>query len=151
MPLLAIPLHAQTGKTIILRMIDVKTGRMIATSDFLVEINHKQDLHADWVTQEESGAGKLTLPADATEIQIRGKYDKSMEIYINCDTEKERKAAHYSDVPDHWYPVADILAKGLVAPDECKSKEVGKQDYVAKPGEFIFFVRQQNWHEIGKD
>lgn len=151
MALVAVPLHAQSGKSIIIRMIDVKTGRMVATSDYIVQVDHKRDAHSDWVTQEEGGEGKLTLPADVSQIQIRGKYDNSMEIYINCDTENERKAARYSDVPDHWYPVADILAKGLVATDECKSKETAKHDYVAKPGEFIFFVRRQNWIEVGKN
>ena len=146
--LMALPVQAQKGQTILLRMIDAKTGRMIETTDFLVQINHKQDLHADWVSRDDAtGEGKLTLPADATEILIRGKYDNSMEIYVNCDTEKERKATHSANVPDHWYPVADILAKGLVASDECKSREVGKHDYVAKPGEYVFFVRQLNWKE----
>jgi len=43
-------LCAQTGKTITLRMMDGKTGRLIATSDFLARIDHQQTVHANWVT-----------------------------------------------------------------------------------------------------
>jgi hypothetical protein len=144
-------LQAQSSRTITVRMIDSKTGRMVLTSDFLVQINHQETLHADWIHKDNDGAGVLTLPPEATEVMIRGKYDNSMEVYVNCDTEKERKEVHYADVPDHWYPVADILSKGLVAPDGCKSKETAKKDYLAKPGEFIFFVRPHNFREAAQE
>jgi hypothetical protein len=45
-------LCAQTGKTITLRMMDGKTGRLIATSDFLARIDHQQTVHANWVTMK---------------------------------------------------------------------------------------------------
>jgi hypothetical protein len=149
--LTCISLHAQAQRTITIRMIDVRTGHPIETTDFLVQVNHEKTEHANWVEQKESdGPIQITVPPDATEIQIRGKYDNSMSIYVNCDTELERKTARGADIPDHWYPLADILAKGLVAPDGCKSKETGKQDYIAKPGEFVFFVRKHNWKEVGE-
>jgi hypothetical protein len=143
---------AQAQRTITIRMIDSANGRQISTTDFLVQINHEKSEHANWVQQKESdGPVEVAVPPEATEIQIRGKYDNSMSLYVNCDTELERKAARGGEVPDHWYSVADILAKGIVAPDACKSKETGKQDYIAKPGEFVFFVRKHNWKEAGQD
>ena len=57
-------LLAQTQKTITLRMMDGKTGKLIATSDFLVRIDHQQTVHANWVTMNEDGTGKLTLPGE---------------------------------------------------------------------------------------
>lgn len=150
--LTCISLHAQAQKIVTIRMIDVRTGHPIETTDFLVQINHEKTEHANWVQQKESdGPIQITVPPDATEIQIRGKYDNSMSIYVNCDTELERKKARGADIADHWYPIADILSKGLVAPDGCKSKETGKQDYIAKPGEFVFFVRKHNWKEVGEE
>lgn len=139
------------AKNIIVRVVDVKTGRQIETPDFLVLINHQTTAHADWITENHDGAGQVALPPEATEVAIRVKYDRAMEFYINCDTEKERKAVHYADVPDHWYPVGEILARGILAADECKSKETGKHDYFAKPGEIVLFVRQHNLRESAND
>jgi len=144
---LAIPALAQPERVITIKMIDARTGQMVRTTDFLIQVNHLEALHADWVRQNTSGAGEVTVPPDATEILIRGKYDNNMEIYINCDTEAERKTAHGAEIPDHWYSISQILVSGLVAPDGCKSKEVAKHDFIAKPGEFIFFVRKLNWRE----
>jgi hypothetical protein len=144
--------QAQAQRIITIRMIDVHTGRPIQTTEFLVQINHEKTEHANWVEQKESdGPIQITVPPEAAEIQLHGKYDNSMSVYVNCDTELERKTARSSDVPEHWYSIADILAKGLVAPDGCKSKETGKQDYLAKPGEFVFFVRKHNWKEANQE
>ena len=56
--------RAQPDKTITLRMLDSKTGLLIATSNFLVRVNHLEEVHADWVKQSEDGTGSLTLPAN---------------------------------------------------------------------------------------
>jgi hypothetical protein len=61
----------------------------------------------------------------------------SMETYINCDAAKETDKER-----DIWYPIADILQSGVVAPNECSLTH-----YTAKPGEFIFFVRKRTWRE----
>jgi hypothetical protein len=151
-------LSAQAVKTVTLRMIEGRTGRLIATSDFLVQINHQQEQHANWVTQNEDGTGKLTLPPEATEISIHGLYDSSMSIYVNCDGQKgkgilEEQGLKETPVsPDHWYSIADILASGIVAPNGCvKKKDAEKQKFTAKPGEFVFFVRKKNWREDSED
>jgi hypothetical protein len=151
-------LSAQAGKTVTVRMIEGRTGRLIATTDFLVQINHQQEQHANWVTLNEDGTGKLALPANATEISIHGLYDSSMSIYVNCDSEKgkgilENQGLLQTEVsPDRWYSISDILTSGIVAPNGClKKKDADKQKVAPKPGEFIFFVRRKNWREDSQD
>jgi len=71
-----------------------------------------------------------------------------MLIYANCDADKDRGSSEKAPPQDHWYPVAEILAKGLVAPNDCIGKKVPeKLQVVAKPGEFVFFVRPLNARE----
>ena len=90
-------LSAQTEKTITIRMLDSRTGHLIATSDFLVRINHEETVHPNWVRQNEDGTG-------------------------------------------------NILTSGVAAPNGCS-----KQTALAKPGEFVFFVRKQNLREQTQD
>jgi hypothetical protein len=136
---------AQTVKTVTLRMLDGKTGLLISTSNFLVSINHQQDIHGDWVQKNEDGTGKLTLPANADEISIHATYENAMLIYANCDVDKDRASADHAAAPDRWYSVATILEKGFVAPNACIGKKIpDKLQVLAKPGEFVFFVRPLN-------
>lgn len=140
-------LPAQTPKTVTLRMMDWRTGRIISTSDFLIQINHQQAEHANWVQLNDDGSGKLTLPPDANLVLIHGKYDSSMSLYVNCDSEKKTMVPTLNMPGDeHWYPVDDILKSGIVAHNGCGR---GKDDskFVPKPGEFVFFVRKHNWRE----
>jgi hypothetical protein len=139
---------AQTQNAITIRMVDGRTGMLIATSNFLVRVNHQQTEHADWVKQNEDGTGSLTLPADAEVVSIHASYDSATLIYANCDADKDRGSSEKAPAQDHWYPVAEILAKGLVAPNDCIGKKVPeKLQVVAKPGEFVFFVRRLNPRE----
>jgi hypothetical protein len=145
-------LLAQTQKTITLRMMDGKTGKLIATTDFLVRIDHQQTVHADWVTMNEDGTGKLTLPGDASLLSIHASYDSSTSLFINCDANKDYKASNTGPILDRWYSVSDILTKGIVAPNDCIGTKVpDKLQVFAKPGEFIFFVRRltarEQFHE----
>jgi hypothetical protein len=140
-----VSLAAQATKTITIRMLDSRTGKLIATSDYLVRINHEKTVHGDWVVQNENGSGKLTLPADATEVMIRATYDLATLTYVNCDTNKDRGSSERAASLDHWYSVADILKLGVVAPNGCVGKKVpDKLQVVANPGEFVFFVRKPN-------
>jgi len=134
-------------KTITLRMIDIHTGRLISTTDFLVQVDHQQTVHADWVTQNDDGSGKLTLPADAKLVFVQGKYDNSMSLYVNCDSQIKGKIPTLdSQGDDRWYSVADILSSGIVTHNGC-GREKESARYTPKPGEFIFFVRKHNWRE----
>ena len=139
---------AQTEKTITVRMVDNRTGRLIATSNYLVRINHQDAEHGDWVKKNEDGTGRLLLPAEAILLSIHATYDDATMIYVNCDADKDRGSSDHAAAPDHWYPLADILTTGVVAPNQCVGKKVPeKLQVVAKPGEFVFFVRPQNSRE----
>ena len=133
--------QAPATKTITIRMIDAKTGDLIPTSEFLIRIDHQEDQHGTWVKQNEDGSGKLTLPANAQIVAADAKYDSSTTIYVNCDSVRDKP-----EPVAHWYTISEILASGVVAPNECS-----KHTAVAKPGEFVFFVRQRNWKEQYKD
>jgi hypothetical protein len=154
-------LHAQTGKTITLRMLDGKTGKLIETSNFLVRIDHEPAVHADWVVQNVDGTGKLTLPRNASVLSIQATYDSAMLIYVNCDT-----AGGKANPGALWYSVAEILTLGVATPNSCeKPADAAKFKTLAKlkpgakrtpgdkpalvvnPGEFVFYVRKQNWRE----
>jgi hypothetical protein len=136
---------AQAQKTITIRMLDSRTGRLIATSDYLVRVNHEQTVHANWVTQNEDGTGKLTLPDDATVLSVRATYESTTRIYVNCDADSGHGLLASDPSPDRWYKISDILELGVVAPKGCGGKKItDKLQVVAKPGEFIFFVRKLN-------
>jgi hypothetical protein len=138
---LCLPLHAQTGKTISILLLDGKTGQPITPSNFLVRIDHENAVHNEWLRINDDGTAQVTLPAYASLLSMQATYDASMDIYINCDAAKEK-------VKDtvHWYAVADILKTGVTAPNEC-----GKATAKAKPGEFVFFVRKRGWRDAPEE
>jgi len=140
--------NAQAQKTITVRMLDSRTGRLLATSDFLVRIDHEQTVHANWVTQNEDGSGKLTLPDNAAVLSVRATYENTTAFYVNCDTDTSHWMSNQGPSPDRWYKVSDILTLGVVAPTGCGGRKItDKQQVVAKPGEFVFFVRKRNARE----
>jgi hypothetical protein len=143
---------AQAKQTITIRLLDGRTGKLISTSDFLVRINQEKTVHANWVTLNEDGTGQLTVPTDATVLSVRATYDNTESVYINCDTDSGHMLKDKEPIPDRWYKISDILALGVVAPSGCGGKKVSdKLQVVAKPGEFIFFVRKLNSLEQFKD
>jgi hypothetical protein len=144
--------YAQTDRTITIRMLDSKTGILISSSNYLVRVNHLEVMHGDWVRQNEDGTGKLTLPADAEVFTIHATYDSATLIYANCDADKDRGSAERAPSPDRWYPVASVLSSGVVAPNNCVGKKVPERlQVIAKPGEFVFFVRPLNTQERFRD
>jgi hypothetical protein len=134
-------LHAQSPNTISVRLLDGKTGLPVKASNYLVRVDHHDTVHNEWVKINDDGTVIVTLPADAKEFSVKATYDMSMETYINCDAAKQAKRER-----NIWYPVSIILKSGVVAPNEC-----GKTDFVAKPGEFIFFVRKRNLRDRPED
>ena len=141
-------LHAQGDKTVTIRMLDSRTGILIASSDYLVRINQQETVHGNWVVKNEDGSGKLTLPADAMTVSIRATYDSNTVMYVNCDAAKDTGSSEHAPGLDRWYKVSDILASGVVAPNGCAGKKIPDRLQVfAKPGEFVFFVRKLNARE----
>ena len=130
-------LHAQAGNTIHIRLLDGKTGLPVEADNYLVRIDRHETEHNEWVRINDDGSVVVTLPADAKEISVKATYNMAINTYINCDAAKESDKER-----DIWYPIAQIIEKGLVAPNECS-----KTQYKAKPGEFVFFVRKRSWHD----
>jgi hypothetical protein len=144
--LLLVPSRGMTGsgqsrsdenRTIVIRMIDSKTGLQIPTSSFMVyfadsaktaEWGRSPDL---WVHPEKDGTGKITPPPSAAVLSVFAPNGQDGWAYVKCDT--VTKAGAYQD---HWYSISTIVASGIVAPNRCSGK-----GYIAKPGEFVFFVR----------
>jgi hypothetical protein len=134
-------LFAEPIKTITIKVYDGKSGRPIVPSGYQVRVDHNSEMHGDWVKQHEDGTAELTIPADTSVVTVHFAYDKSMEIYINCDAEKNS----FGDV---WYSVPQIISKGMVTSNLCgKAKANEKYKTTAAPGELILFVRQRNWRE----
>jgi len=136
---------AQTARTVTIRMLDARTGLLIASSNYLVRVNHLKTEHGDWVQKNEDGTGNLTLSADADVLAVHATYDSATHIYANCDADKDHGSADRAPSPDRWYSVANILASGVVAPNNCVGKKIPERlQVIAKPGEFVFFVRELN-------
>jgi hypothetical protein len=130
-------LHAQSENTIHIRLLDGKTGLPVEASNYLVRIDHQETVHNEWVRINDDGSVVVTLPADAKLIAVKATYDLAMDTYVNCDAAKESNKER-----DIWYPISEILGKGMVAPNECSTTH-----YTAKPGEFLFFVRKRSWRD----
>jgi len=137
-------LHAQETKTITLKVFDGKTGHPVMPTGYQVRVDHLLAVHADWVKPHDDGTAELTLPADTHEVSIHFAYENSMEIYVNCDAQKNV----FGDV---WYLVPQIMSEGMVAANACGHSKVNeKYKTTALPGELILFVREKNWIERGK-
>jgi hypothetical protein len=138
-------LHAEPSKTITLKIFDGKTGHPLMPTGYEIRVDRLQAVHNDWVKQNEDGSAEITVPADAHEISVHTAYDNSMEIYINCDAQK-------NEFGDVWYVVPKIMSEGMVMANGCgKAKVNEKYKTTAAPGELIMFVREKNWKEKAKD
>jgi hypothetical protein len=132
-------------KTITLRVFDGKTGRALKPSGYQIRVDHQLTQHNDWVKQNEDGTAELTIPADTSVLALHLAYDNSMDLYVNCDADRNA----FGDV---WYTVSQIMAKGLVIPNGCgKAKVNDKFKTTAAPGELILFVRERNFKERMQD
>lgn len=139
-------LHAaEPTKTITIKVFDGKSGHPLVPTGYQVRVDHETTMHGDWVKQNEDGTAELTIPADTSVIALHLAYDNSMDIYVNCDAEKNA----FGDV---WYRVPEIMSKGVVTANECgKGKVNEKYKTTAAPGELILFVREKNFKERMKD
>jgi len=136
-------LYAQSGSPVTLRLLDGKTGKLITATGVFVRANHQPEDHGDWTKTNEDGTIALSVPKDASVILVHATYENSTVYYINCDGPKAM-----STPAELWYSVSDILTKGVVAANGCvRPKDADKLQVVAKPGEFVLFVRQLNWRE----
>src|SRR5581483_11630 len=140
-------LHAQAtsaGATITIRMYEARSGRQIKPDNFLVRLKHQDDLHNETLQIDDEGTGQVTIPANASFLSVQGTFDHSMEIYLNCDSGKEK-----NDRRIHWYSIQDILSTGVIAPNECFNGRYERPRIAVKPGEFIFYVQPHKWRDPG--
>jgi hypothetical protein len=136
-------LHAQETKTVTVLMLDGKTGQPIVPSNLLVRVDHLDAIHNEWLKLNDDGTGQVTVPAGASFLSIQGTYENSVDIYVNCDAGMEKNTSTL-----HWYSIPEILNSGVATPNECyKGKYADATKTTAKPGQFILFVRKNNWHE----
>ncbi len=123
-------------------MYDARSGRQLKPDNFLVRLNHQDDLHNETLRIDDEGTGQITVPAGTSFLSVEGTFDNSMEIYINCDTGKEK-----NDRRRHWYSIQEILNTGVIAPNECFNGRYERPRIAVKPGEFLFYARQRNWRD----
>ena len=143
--LLGTAYSAEPTKTIIIKVFDGKSGHPVMPTGFQVRVDHQTMLHPDWVKQNDDGTAELTIPADTSVVALHLAYQNSMELYVNCDAEKNA----FGDV---WYRVPEIASKGFVAANGCaKAKVNEKFKTTAAPGELILFVREKNLKERTMD
>jgi hypothetical protein len=136
---------AEPTKTIIIKVFDGKSGHPVMPTGFQVRVDHQTMLHPDWVKQNEDGTAELTIPADTEVVALHLAYQNSMELYVNCDAEKNA----FGDV---WYRVPETTSKGFVAANGCaKAKVNEKFKTTAAPSELILFVRERNLKERTMD
>jgi hypothetical protein len=136
---------AEPTRTIIIKVFDGKSGHPVMPTGFQVRVDHQTMLHPDWVKQNDDGTAELTIPADTAVVALHLAYQNSMELYVNCDAEKNA----FGDV---WYRVPEITSKGFVAANGCaKAKVNEKFKTTAAPGELILFVREKNLKERSMD
>lgn len=138
-------LRAQSPKTITILMLDGKTGKPLVPDNYMIRIDHRNALHNEALEVSDDGSGKVTVPESASFLSVQGTYHGSIEIYVNCDAGMEKDTSAV-----HWYPIADIMSAGVVTPNECYKGKYANPAITAKPGQFVFFVRETNWRESSK-
>jgi len=132
--------QAQSVKQFTVRILDGRNGERIVPNNIEVRINRERALHVEWVKMNDDGTATVTVPAKATAISVRATYDNSTEYYVNCDVARQKDTS-----TETWFPLADVLAHGLVMPDECwKSKSLEQDTVKANSGEFVLMVRKRS-------
>jgi hypothetical protein len=137
------PLRAQMLKPITIIMLDGKTGQPIVPTNYIIRVNHLDAIRNEWLKLNDDGTGSLLVPSPASFLSVQGTYHNSLDIYINCDAGMEKNTHTL-----HWYSIPDIMKSGVVAPNECYKGKYGDNPAItAKPGQFIFFVRETSWRD----
>lgn len=135
--------QGKAQKTLTVKVLDGKTGEKVSPNNIEVRINRQQTSRIEWVKLNDDGTAQVTLPDNATAISVRATYANSTDYYVNCDMAKQK-----DPTADGWYPVGDIIADGVVIPNDCvRPKDASKVKVDPKPDEFVVFVRKRTWKE----
>lgn len=142
--LVSITMSGQSDKKIIFRMLDSRTGQPITGAEYVISFEKLPDLSKisglDPYWKEggqKNGILDIPFEADDASIVVHSNYGPANWGYVNCDSVKT-PALHRAP----WYPIKQILQSGIAAPNDCNSRKA-----VAKPGEFVFFVRPMTFWE----
>lgn len=127
----------QAERTITIRMLDSKTGKSMSPTKFQVTVNTKDYSHLETFSPDKNGLGELVVKGDVVQLSIQAVYEPGEHTFVNCDSVKDKMIFQ-----NHWYGIPEISSTGVVAPNNCS-----KLTAVARPGEFVFFVRHTNWYE----
>lgn len=138
---------AQSAPAITIRILDGRTGEPLNPSNFIIRFDRVDEPNNEGLKFDGGETATDTPPASATVISVEGSYgSNSTEVYINCDSDTARNNGVVQ-----WYSLADILKNGLVAPNHCYGNKYEHRFKIApKPGEFVFYARTQNWHDLIK-
>src|SRR5260370_24799409 len=135
--------RAQADHTITIQMLDSQSGKPITTSELQIWTGESSasaktgGVSPRYVKPDTAGLAEVTLPSRATVFTVRAQYGPAGWGYVNCDRVKDHGAFR-----EHWYSIDDVLLLGIAAPNLCS-----KQKAVAKPGQFVFFVRPMSFWE----
>jgi len=144
---LSSPLHAQDAKTITVLVFDGKTGRPVIPDNYIVRVDHLNATHSEWLTIKDDGTATIAVPDKTSFLSVQTTYQRSMDFYVKCDAGMEKDTSTL-----HWYSIADILASGVSAQNECYKGKFAEVTHVApKPGQFVFYVRPINARESLED
>ena len=136
-------LDAQNDRTIMVRMLDSKTGQPITRSEIEVRVrvpatsSQTKGIPPVYVRPNKDGVGTATFPIVASDIRVYASYGKANWSYVNCDSIHDQGSTQ-----EHWYSISEILTTGSAAPNLCNKRKID-----VKPGEFVFFVRPMTFRE----
>jgi hypothetical protein len=141
--LVASILFAQAVPTITIRILDGKSGEPIKPTNLLIRVNHVEEPDNEGLKLNDDYTATAVLPPGATLLSVQGAYDSSTQVYVNCDTDTGKEGGELK-----WYSIADILKTGIVTTNLCyKGRYQHKLNISPVPGEFVFFVRTNSWHD----
>src|ERR1039457_6355184 len=67
-------LHAQSGQTISILMLDGKTGKPLVPDNYIVRFNHLDAIHNEALQLNEDGWGRVGVPATPPVISAKGNF-----------------------------------------------------------------------------
>jgi hypothetical protein len=137
--------RAQTDHTITILMLDSQSGKPITTSELQIWTGETSasaktgGISPRYVKPDNAGLAEAAFPPRATVFTVHAQYGPAGWGYVNCDRVKDHGAFR-----EHWYSIDEAVSSGIAAPNLCS-----KQKAVAKPGQFVFFVRpMSSWEKF---
>jgi hypothetical protein len=121
-------------QSIIIRMLDSRTGTPIPNKELRVYIDHATRTNSFYIKLDKLGDSQYQIESQNSVINVQD--ETPPWGHVNCDSSKDHASQQ------KWYSVADILKTGVVAPNRCNRRKA-----IAKPGEFVFFVRDPSFWE----